>query len=217
MSTSPSDNHKNQNNRPNTHGGARPGAGNPSPYGEPTKVMRIPQSQVAFIKNILQHSKHNSAGLSDLQKTLPVQAVQNDEDFFPLPRSQSGVAAGPVSFVEQQSIVSDVLDLNLMFGPNPGSRFAIHVTSESMLDAGIAVNDILAVNRSVQARHGDIVIARINGEFTVKRLMIERTTTGERRWLKAENPDYQNIYFREGESFEVWGVVMGCLKRFRGK
>lgn len=207
----------NQKNSQNRHGGARPGAGNPSPYGEPTKVMRIPQSQVAFIKSILQHASQNSASLTDKAATLHIQAVQNDEDFFPLPRSQSGVAAGPVSFVEQQSIVSDVLDLNLMFGPNPGSRFAIHVTSESMLDAGIAVNDILAVNRSIEARHGDIVIAKIAGEFTVKRLMIERTATSERCWLKAENPAYQNIYFKEGEHVEVWGVVMGCLKRFRSK
>ncbi len=208
----------NKNNKHKKHGGARPGAGNPSPYGEPTYVMRIPQSQVAFIKSILQHSKQNTAGLSDLQATLHIQAVQNDEDFLPLPRSPSGVAAGPVAFVEQQSMLGDVLDLNLMFGPNPGSRFAIHVTSESMLDAGIAINDILTVNRSIEARHGDIIIARVGGgEFTVKRLMIERTATGERRWLKAENPAYQNIYFREGEFFEVWGVVMGCLKRFRSK
>lgn len=216
MST-PSHNQQEPKTQPNTHGGARLGAGNPAPYGEPTKVMRIPQSQVAFIKSILQHSKQNTTGLSDLQAAPLIQAVQHDEDFSPLPRSQSGVAAGPVAFVEQQSIVGDVLDLNLMFGPNPGSRFAIHVTSESMLHAGIAVNDILAVNRSVQARHGDIVIARINGEFTVKRLMVERTVTGERYWLKAENPAYQNIYMKEGEQFEIWGVVMGCLKRFRSK
>lgn len=57
-------------------------------------------------------------------------------------------------------MVSDLLDLNLMFGPNPESRFALHVTSESMLDASIAINDILAVNCSIQARHGDIVMIR---------------------------------------------------------
>lgn len=213
MSTSTKDSGK----KPNTHGGARPGAGKPSAYGEPTKVMRIPQSQVAFIKSILQHGQHKTASLTDLQAKPRIQPVQNDEDFYPVPRSISGVAAGPVSFVEQQSIMSDVLDLNLVFGPNPGSRFAIHVTSESMLDAGIAVNDILAVNRSIEARSGDIIIAKIAGEFTVKRLMIERTPTGERRWLKAENPAFQNIYFKEGEYVEVWGVVMGCLKRFRSK
>lgn len=208
---------KNQKNGLNTHGGARPGAGNPSPYGEPTKVMRIPQSQVAFIKSILQYSKQNTAGLTDLHATPHIQAVQNDDDFSPLPRSQSGVAAGPVTFIEQQSMVSDVLDLNLMFGPNPESRFAIHVTSESMLDAGIAINDILAVNRSIQARHGDIVVARIDSDFTVKRLMIAHTASGEKCWLKAENPAYQNIYFKEGEQVEIWGVVMGCIKRFRNR
>lgn len=197
-------------------GGSREGSGRPTTYGEPTKVMRIPESQIDFVKFMLGQNKEKTDHKTDLNPQLNGWSVDPDHNFNPIPLSDVGVSAGPVSFVETQ-VMRDVIDLDFIFGSNPTSRFAIRVISESMLNAGIAVNDILAVNRSIEARHKDIVVAKINGEFTVKRLMIEKVNHLSYQWLKAENPEYQNIYFKENEQVEIWGVVMCVLKRFRGK
>lgn len=69
-----------------------------------------------------------------------------------------------------------------------------------MINAGIDINDELVVDRSLEAKNNDIVVALIENEFTVKRLKIE----GSKIWLKAENPDYQDIYFNEGQKLIVW-------------
>ncbi|HFF5084564.1 TPA: LexA family protein, partial [Acinetobacter baumannii] len=61
------------------------------------------------------------------------------------------------------------------------------------------------------AKHGDIVIALIDNEFTVKRLMIDE----KGQWLKAENPDYKNIYLQEGQELFIWGVVTCVIKMIR--
>jgi DNA polymerase V len=56
-------------------------------------------------------------------------------------------------------------------------------------------------------KSGDIVIALIDNDFTVKRLMIDSQFQPPKVWLKAENPDYQNIYIEEGQELVIWGVV----------
>ncbi|MFY2513938.1 LexA family protein, partial [Acinetobacter soli] len=83
----------------------------------------------------------------------------------------------------------------------------------SMLNAGIDIDDELIVDRSLDAKHQDIVVALIENDFTVKRLMIDESG----RWLKAENPDYKNIYFNEGQELIIWGVVTFILKNARRK
>ena len=72
-----------------------------------------------------------------------------------------------------------------------------------MLGAGIHDNDLLVVDRALTARHGSIVIAVIDGEFTVKRL----EKRGARVRLRAEHPDYAPIDFQDGQELHVWGVV----------
>ncbi|MEN8346959.1 S24 family peptidase, partial [Acinetobacter baumannii] len=69
----------------------------------------------------------------------------------------------------------------------------------------------LIVDRSLDAKHGDIVIALIDNEFTVKRLMIDE----KGQWLKAENPEYKNIYLQEGQELIIWGVVTHIIKMTR--
>lgn len=196
-------------------GGSRTGAGRKPHYGEETKVLRIPISKIEFIKLILAENATKTGNKNDFFKTLDVQPI-NDAEFNALPLADEGVAAGPVEFVELSSMGS-VVDLEFIFGPNPAARFAVRVLSLSMRDAGIEIDDVLAVNKSVEARHNDIVIARINGAYTVKRLMIEKLNGRQFVWLKAENPEYENIYFKEDEEFIVWGVVMCNLKMMRGR
>lgn len=84
-----------------------------------------------------------------------------------------------------------------------------------MLDAGIDIDDPLIVDRSIPAKSGDIVIALIDNDFTVKRLIIDTQFQPPKVWLKAENPDYQNIYIEEGQELVIWGVVTYNLKRMR--
>lgn len=109
-----------------------------------------------------------------------------------------------------QDYIDKALDLNEHLIKNETATFIVKVASLSMLNAGIDIDDELIVDRSLDAKHNDIVIALIDNDFTVKRLMID-----ERKWLKAENPEYKNIYLSDGQELIIWGVVTYILKNTR--
>lgn len=110
-----------------------------------------------------------------------------------------------------QDYIDKALDMNEHLIKNETATFIVKVASLSMLNAGIDIDDELIVDRSLDAKHGDIVVALIDNDFTVKRLMIEES----RKWLKAENPEYKNIYLSEGQELIVWGVVTHIIKMTR--
>ncbi|MBP1512020.1 translesion error-prone DNA polymerase V autoproteolytic subunit [Acinetobacter baumannii] len=110
-----------------------------------------------------------------------------------------------------QDYIDKALDMNEHLIKNATSTFIVKVASLSMLNAGIDIDDELIVDRSLDAKHGDIVIALIDNEFTVKRLMIDE----KGQWLKAENPDYKNIYLADGQELIIWGVVTHIIKMTR--
>ncbi|MDQ9890036.1 LexA family protein [Acinetobacter pittii] len=110
-----------------------------------------------------------------------------------------------------QDYIDKALDMNEHLIKNETATFIVKVASLSMLNAGIDVDDELIVDRSLDAKHGDIVVALIDNEFTVKRLMIDETG----KWLKAENPEYKNIYLQEGQELLIWGVVTCIIKMTR--
>ncbi|MDO7211047.1 LexA family protein [Acinetobacter nosocomialis] len=110
-----------------------------------------------------------------------------------------------------QDYIDKVLDMNEHLIKNETSTFIVKVASLSMLNAGIDIDDELIVDRSLDAKHGDIVIALIDNEFTVKRLMIDE----KGQWLKAENPDYKDIYLVDGQELIIWGVVTHIIKMTR--
>lgn len=112
-----------------------------------------------------------------------------------------------------QDYIDKRLDMNEHLIKNECATFIVKVGSLSMLNAGIDIDDELIVDRSLDAKHQDIVVALIENDFTVKRLMIDDSG----RWLKAENPDYKNIYFNEGQELIIWGVVTFILKNARRK
>lgn len=112
-----------------------------------------------------------------------------------------------------QDYIDKALDMNEHLIKNECATFIVKVGSLSMLNAGIDIDDELIVDRSLDAKHQDIVVALIDNDFTVKRLMIDDSG----RWLKAENPDYKNIYFTEGQELIIWGVVTFILKNARRK
>ncbi|HGW4126275.1 translesion error-prone DNA polymerase V autoproteolytic subunit [Acinetobacter baumannii] len=110
-----------------------------------------------------------------------------------------------------QDYIDKVLDMNEHLIKNETSTFIVKVASLSMLNAGIDIDDELIVDRSLDAKHGDIVVALVDNEFTVKRLMIDESG----QWLKAENPQYKNIYLQEGQELIIWGIVTHIIKMTR--
>lgn len=87
----------------------------------------------------------------------------------------------------------------------------VRVSGESMIDAGIADGDVLIVDRALKPEHGSVVVAIVDGEFTVKYLH-QRFRQFK---LRTANPTYPDIIPREGQMVEVWGVVTASIKRFR--
>ncbi|AXQ21937.1 DNA polymerase V [Acinetobacter wuhouensis] len=195
------------------HGGARANAGRKAQFNEPTKVIRVPESQADFIKNWLLKNFKN-AQQSDLSTSLNIQTVQAKNDkIYQIPLATERVAAGmPVAV---QDTIEQSLDMNEYLIRNENSTFIVKANSLSMLDVGIDIEDPLVVDRSLSAKSGDIIIARIDNDFTVKRLMIDKQFDPPKVWLKAENPDFKNIYIEEGQEFEIWGVVTYNLKPMR--
>jgi len=103
------------------------------------------------------------------------------------------------------------LDLNRYLIKHPESTFFVKVEGRSMLNAGILPNDILIIDRSIYPKHKQIIIGVIDGEFTVKRLMI----TNGKTILKAENSSYQDIEITADMNFMVWGVVTNIIHRVK--
>ena len=137
--------------------------------------------------------------------------VVTPSTFLSIPYAIEKISAGFPS--PAQDYIDKRLDMNEHLIKNECATFIVKVGSLSMLNAGIDIDDELIVDRSLDAKHQDIVVALIENDFTVKRLMIDESG----RWLKAENPDYKNIYFTEGQELIIWGVVTFILKNARRK
>lgn len=103
------------------------------------------------------------------------------------------------------------IDLNEYCIRHPNATYFLYATGDSMLEAGITEGSMLVVDRSISAGHGDIVIASVAGEFTVKRLCLH-----PRRQLEPMNPKYQPIALREGhDEVEIFGVVVSVITRLK--
>jgi DNA polymerase V len=103
------------------------------------------------------------------------------------------------------------LDLNAYLVRNKTATFFFRVIGDSMTGANIHDGDMLIVDRSLEPKHGHIVLAVINNEYTVKRLYCR----DEKVELHAENPAYPPMHFREHEELQVWGVVVGTVSKFQ--
>lgn len=101
------------------------------------------------------------------------------------------------------------LDLNKHLIKNPAATFFVRVTGDSMVGAGIHNGDLLVVDRSIEPRNKNVVIAVINGELTVKRIRIHKKEIT----LEAENANYRAQRITEDTEFEVWGVVTSVVHK----
>ena len=102
------------------------------------------------------------------------------------------------------------IDLSATLIKHPQATFLLRARGDSMRDAGIFDGNILVVDRAVKPRHNHIVVAVVDGDFTVKQLY-QRLG---RIKLKAANPTFPDIVPRDGQTIEVWGVVTATVKQF---
>ena len=106
--------------------------------------------------------------------------------------------------------LEDGLDLNDYLVQHPAATFLFSVQGHSMQGAGILDGDKVVVDRAVDARHGHIVVATVDGEFTLKRLY-QRHNRVE---LHPENPAFPPIQFTGSTQLQIWGVVVGVVRRY---
>lgn len=123
-----------------------------------------------------------------------------------LPLFVSKVSAGFPS--PAQDYVEQTLDLNELCIKRPAATFFVRVEGESMIEAGIFHNDILVVDRSVTPVHGDIVVAQVDGEFTVKELCLK-----PRLMLIPRNGAYQPICLANDNELQIFGVVTNVIRQ----
>lgn len=103
------------------------------------------------------------------------------------------------------------LDLNDLVVRNPVSTYYLQVEGDSMTGAGIVHGDIVVVDKSLQPKSGDIVIASVDGDFTLKHLKRD----GQKAWLVAANPAYSPIALHEAADAQLWGVVTFVIHKAR--
>jgi DNA polymerase V len=108
-----------------------------------------------------------------------------------------------------QDFVEKSLDLNEFCVAHPNATFYVRAQGDSMIEAGIHSGDVLVVDRSLTARHSDIVIACIHGEMTVKTLELKPNVL-----LRPKNKAYKAIHITEESQLEIFGVVTGVVRKY---
>lgn len=124
-----------------------------------------------------------------------------------IPLYEDSVSAGfpspAADFVEKS------LDLNEFCVPHPAATFYVRAQGDSMVDVGIFSGDVLVVDRSITARHEDIVIACLHGELTVKTLELKPDVL-----LRPKNKAYKAIHINEESELEIFGVVISVIRKY---
>ena len=126
------------------------------------------------------------------------------------------VVAGFPSPAEQYQ--EQPLDLNELLVKRPAASFFVRVQGDSMMGAGIQDGDLLVVDRSLRPASGDIIIACVDGDFTVKTLRLGKGEQGSGNGgevrLVAANPKYPDIVLKPGQELDYFGKVTACIHRF---
>ena len=102
------------------------------------------------------------------------------------------------------------LDLNRYLVQNKPATFMFTVQGDSMMGAGICDGDKVVVDKALKPKHKDIVVAVVDSEYTIKRLYQLRG----RIELQPENPNFEPITFDEGSELQIWGVVVGVVRKY---
>ncbi|EIM2740752.1 translesion error-prone DNA polymerase V autoproteolytic subunit [Escherichia coli] len=117
---------------------------------------------------------------------------------------QCGFPSPAADYVEQR------IDLNQLLIQHPSATYFVKASGDSMIDGGISDGDLLIVDSAITAIHGDIVIAAVDGEFTVKKLQLRPTVQ-----LIPMNSAYSPITISSEDTLDVFGVVIHVVKAMR--
>ena len=123
-----------------------------------------------------------------------------------------GIKAGFPSPADDYS--HETLDFNRDLIRNPEATFYGKVEGDSMIEAGINDGDIAVIDRSVEPQDGDVVVGYVNNEFTIKYLDLRHREDGYIE-LRPANKDFTPIRIDTNDNFEVWGVVIWTIKRWK--
>lgn len=183
----------------NRRGGPRANSGRPK--GERTKVVRLPLDIALAARRAAEARGGNMSGIGTF---LSAEARLSAS----APLVTASVACGVPSPAEDS--MDRPLDLNELHGIGLPSVFLVRVHGDSMIGVGLHHGDIAVVNKAVEAKHGRIVVACLNGDFTLKRYLVKRG----RVILHPENTAYPDIEVPAEADFQVWGVVTGSSRVF---
>ncbi|MEP3837235.1 MAG: translesion error-prone DNA polymerase V autoproteolytic subunit [Algibacter sp.] len=139
----------------------------------------------------------------------------NPLDIFSPESSQSsgalffdtGISAGFPAPAEDFSQQRLSLDSELV--RNKETTFYARVSGQSMIGAGLDDNDLLVIDRGLEPSNNKIAVCFLDGEFTVKRLRVDR----DGMWLQPENPNYPIIKITDDNDFVIWGIVTNVIKK----
>ncbi len=127
--------------------------------------------------------------------------LRNDRSKLILPLATECISAGFPSPADDYIDIG--IDLNDHLIQHPSSTFFLRVSGQSMTGAGIQNGDLLVVDRSLNAYPGRIVVAILDGEFTLKRLIKSHGVL----YLKADHPNYPLLDLRQYGDVQIWGVA----------
>ena len=119
---------------------------------------------------------------------------------------ESGVRAGFPTIAED--CMEEKISFDNLLVKNPVSTFSVRVVGDSMIEAGINEDDIVIVEKGKPPRNGDIVVASVDGEFTVKYYFKKGTDV----YLEPANPNYQTI--RAKQEMQIFGIVTGLVRKY---
>jgi DNA polymerase V len=189
---------------PKSRGGFRAGSGRKPKsgvLGEPSAVMRVPVGDKAAVVDLL--------NLRRQLRTIPIPAGASRPAIDPprvlIPQFSNRIPAGFPSPADDY--IEDRLDLNQLLVKNGPATYFLDVVGDSMVGAGIFEGDKLVVDRSLEPKHGNVVVAVVDGEHAVKRLF----KRGGKIELRSENPLYPPICFKEGQELLIFGVVTSSI------
>ncbi|MDZ7847241.1 MAG: translesion error-prone DNA polymerase V autoproteolytic subunit [Owenweeksia sp.] len=129
------------------------------------------------------------------------------DDSVSVPFYDVSVAAGSPAYIP--TYFESTINVGKELIHNPKTTFCVRVNGQSMIDAGIDDGDLLVVDRSMEPENKNIILAVINGEYTVKRLY----KNGEDLFLQPENLNHNPIKITPYMDFRIWGVVTGLIKK----
>ena len=129
---------------------------------------------------------------------------------FPSPAEQYLEPLGLRLPSKADAFSADILDLNELLVKRPAATYFVRVECDSMIEAGIHDGDLLVVDRSLRPASGDVIIASVDGDFTVK--TYRRDKEGIR--LEPANPSYPVIKLKPNQALDYFGKVTACIHKF---